>query len=277
MPESHTTHRFTLAHPTDLSAEGRFAMNHALAVATASDATFYALHVDDGPVEPSRLPRFDETLERWADLGNEDARAARGRLDYVLMNHTCCDDTIDTLLDALDTIEPDVMVVGTHQRDGLARFAKESVSEILASHGGKPTIFVPLMGRGFVNESTGRIEVTRVLVPVEAQSTASRAMLEIHRLLERMGVRDVVYTLVHVGEHDALDTILAPEGIGARVERVRSTGPLVDAIVRVAEHTHADLIAMPTRGHDSLSDWLLGSRTERVVRKSPCPVVVFDL
>ena len=36
----------------------------------------------------------------------------------------------------------------------------------------------------------------------------------------------------------------------------------------------ADLIVMSTRGHDSLSDRVMGSNTERVVRHAPCPVLV---
>jgi nucleotide-binding universal stress UspA family protein len=33
-------------------------------------------------------------------------------------------------------------------------------------------------------------------------------------------------------------------------------------------------VVMSTRGHDSFSDHILGSNTERVVRHAPCPVLV---
>ena len=269
--------RYTLAHPTDLSQEGEIAFRHALALATASDARFYAVHVDSERRVATQLPKPDMLLAMWADAGNEVAEVSRGRLEYVLMNHTCCEDTIDTLLDAIEAIEPDVLVVGTHQRDGAARFIKESVSEVVASHAGRPTLFVPLSGRGFVDAYTGRVSIKNVLVPVADQLTASRGMRETQRILDRVGARDVTYTLVHVGPHDALDNVLTPEGVGARVERVRVDGKLTDGIIEVAQRIDADLIAMPTQGHDSLRDWLLGSRTERVVRRSPCPVMVFDL
>jgi nucleotide-binding universal stress UspA family protein len=276
-PQTPTT-RYTLAHPTDLSEEGGIAFRHALALATASDSRFYAVHVDTERKVATQLPRPDAMLAMWADAGNEVAEVSRGRLEYVLMNHTCCEDTIDTLLDALEAIEPDMLVVGTHQRDGAARFIKESVSEVVASHAGRPTLFVPLAGRGFVDERTGRVSVDNVLVPVADQAAASRGMHATQRILDRVGARDVTYTLVHVGPGNTLDHVLAPEGVGARVERVQvPEGKLTDAIVDVAQEIGADLIAMPTQGHDSLRDWLLGSRTERVVRRSPCPVLVFDL
>jgi len=53
------------------------------------------------------------------------------------------------------------------------------------------------------------------------------------------------------------------------------TGDLVSAILATAER--ADLIAMPTKGHDGLWDVLRGSTTERVVRHAPCPVLALPV
>jgi len=47
-----------------------------------------------------------------------------------------------------------------------------------------------------------------------------------------------------------------------------------DCIVRTAKVEGADLIVMATRGHDSVSDRILGSTTERTLRHAPCPVLV---
>jgi nucleotide-binding universal stress UspA family protein len=44
-------------------------------------------------------------------------------------------------------------------------------------------------------------------------------------------------------------------------------------ISRYAEQNGVDLIIMATHGHTGLSHFLLGSVTERVVRKAPCPVL----
>ena len=269
--------RFTVAHPTDLSREGEVAYHHALALAAAGDARLYSIHVDTSRVVAESLPKPDELLSLWAREGNEAALQSLSRLEYVMMNHTSCDDAIDTLLDAIDAIEPDMLVVGTHQRDGAARFIKESVSEVVANHAGRPTLFVPLSERGFVDRRSGRIGIKNVLIPVEDQLSASRGMRETQRLLDRFGVRDITYTLVHVGERDALDAVLTPEGVGAHVERMSIEGKLEEEIVGVAERLDVDLIAMPTRGHDSIRDWLLGSKTERVIRRAGCPVIVFEL
>ena len=44
-------------------------------------------------------------------------------------------------------------------------------------------------------------------------------------------------------------------------------------IIRYAKEHELDMIVMSTHGHSGLSHFLLGSVTERVVRKSPCPVL----
>jgi len=44
-------------------------------------------------------------------------------------------------------------------------------------------------------------------------------------------------------------------------------------IIRYAKELEIDLIVMGTHGHAGLAHVLLGSVTERVVRKAPCPVL----
>ena len=46
-------------------------------------------------------------------------------------------------------------------------------------------------------------------------------------------------------------------------------------IVRVAKAERADMIVMSTHGRTGLSRVLMGSVAEKVVRRAPCPVVIF--
>jgi nucleotide-binding universal stress UspA family protein len=50
-------------------------------------------------------------------------------------------------------------------------------------------------------------------------------------------------------------------------------GQPADAIARVAQERHADLIVMGTHGRTGLQHALLGSVAEKVVRLAPCPVL----
>ena len=59
-----------------------------------------------------------------------------------------------------------------------------------------------------------------------------------------------------------------------RSELQVATGSPHEEIVRLAEQLHADLIVMATHGRGFISHAVLGSTTERVVRRAPCPVLV---
>jgi nucleotide-binding universal stress UspA family protein len=58
-----------------------------------------------------------------------------------------------------------------------------------------------------------------------------------------------------------------------RVVRSVITGTPFVEIVRYARNQNIDLIVMGTHGRSGLAHALLGSVTEKVVRKSPCPVL----
>ncbi len=64
---------------------------------------------------------------------------------------------------------------------------------------------------------------------------------------------------------------MLPEGV-AVVRAVRQ-GPAFVEIIRYARESETDLLIMGTHGRSGLTHVLLGSVTEKVVRKSPCPVL----
>lgn len=61
--------------------------------------------------------------------------------------------------------------------------------------------------------------------------------------------------------------------LGKDVETAITTGTPHVKIVQFAEDNEIDLIVMATHGRGFFSHALLGSTTERVVRRAPCPVL----
>lgn len=70
----------------------------------------------------------------------------------------------------------------------------------------------------------------------------------------------------------ALRDRLKADGIVAHAVVVQ--GPTVQKIVEEAVRLHADLIVIGSHGHSALYDLVLGSVSDGVIRKSPCPVLV---
>jgi len=71
---------------------------------------------------------------------------------------------------------------------------------------------------------------------------------------------------------DLAATLNAPDGASIHVEE--SAARPADAIVALARATGANLIVLGSHGHTGLLHALLGSTAERVVRESPCDVLV---
>ena len=67
---------------------------------------------------------------------------------------------------------------------------------------------------------------------------------------------------------------LVPHAFTGAWETEVASGAPAEAIVRLAQERHVDLIVMSTHGRTGLSHVLLGSVAERVVREAPCPVLI---
>lgn len=70
---------------------------------------------------------------------------------------------------------------------------------------------------------------------------------------------------------DRLREELVQEGVEVRISLRRGT-PFLE-IVTFAEEKEIDLIIMGTHGWSGIDHMLLGSTTEKVVRRAPCPVL----
>jgi nucleotide-binding universal stress UspA family protein len=68
--------------------------------------------------------------------------------------------------------------------------------------------------------------------------------------------------------------VLDPQwSAGKSIIRVIRQGPPFLEIVRYAKETAIDLIVIGTHGRTGLAHVFMGSVAEKVVRKSPCPVL----
>jgi nucleotide-binding universal stress UspA family protein len=265
----------TIAHPTDFSDGSASAFAHALRMALDTKSHLYLLHVK-APGSSDAWTSFPHVRELLANWGLMDASTAPSqieeklgiRISKVEIQHR---DATNGLFDFVVSHRPDLLVLATHGRDGLNRWLRGSVSEDLARRTHIPTLFLGPSAKGFVDVATGEISLERVLVPVAHHPSPLGSLNILTGALAPLGVTPEAFHFLYVGDDPPKITAAAGEMHVQDVEVAK--GPVVETILRIAKDEEADMIAMPTAGHQGFLDVLRGSTTEQVLRHAPCPLL----
>ena len=269
-----------ILHPSDFTRASLIAFAHALKIALQSKAELEIVHVEphkigsDKDVHWSEFPGVRATLARWQVLpidADIDEVAKLGlRVKKILNSER---DPLAAMTHYCETHPPDLLVLATHQREGLERWLHKPVAEPLARRSRALTLFVPTHGRGFISPANGAVTLRRILIPVDHTPHAQAAVEEAFFLAEGLACRDVHFKLLHVGTEKGMPTLFLPHHPGYKWDERMLNGDPVETILREAALWEPDLIAFTTQGHMDFLDALRGSTTERVLRGAHCPVL----
>jgi nucleotide-binding universal stress UspA family protein len=183
------------------------------------------------------------------------------------------DNATGALLQQLTAHPTELLVLSTHQREGLARLTHHAVAEPVARGTHARTLFVPAGVAGFVSAETGRTNLTRVLIPLAHKPHPQPAIDLAADLASTLGSEKVLFELVHLGTEADPPKFTKPERPGWSWDMLVAKGDPVEWILAAGADFDVDLIVMTTEGHTSLFDLLRGSTTERVVRGARCPLL----
>jgi nucleotide-binding universal stress UspA family protein len=136
-----------------------------------------------------------------------------------------------------------------------------------------PTLFLRDDLKGFIDIQTGSCHLETLLIPIGPEVSAE-AIEHIEAIVKVVSPRVRIKRL-HVGTQQPVVVYKGDQHRSIQIE-VRN-GSVVETIVHVAAELGAGLIAMPTEGTHGLSDALLGTTTERVLREAPCPVLAVPM
>ena len=186
---------------SDFSDASEVAFAHALKVALIARSAFTVLHVSkDMVADWMDFPGVRETLERWGLLPKGSPRSAVADLGIVVRKVVAQhDDPVKSVLHYLESHSADLIVLGTHRRDGRASWLRKSVSEPIARKSGEMTMFVPEGSNGFVSLADGSVSLRSILIPVAATPRAQPAVDAAARLVRQLDCPAGAFTLLHVG------------------------------------------------------------------------------
>jgi len=278
--EDTATPLLRIFHPSDFTKASEVAFAHALKLALESKAELEIMHVarhltdSSGDVHWTDFPGVRATLARWGILPVEAAReeVAKTGMDVkkVVLEGS---DPVESMVQYCRDRPPDLLVLATHQRDGLGRWLHKEVAEPLARRSHAMTLFVPHEGNGFVSLEDGTVKLQRILIPVDHEPSAQPALEEASFLAAGLESPNVEFRLIHVGD-EGVPTLYLPDHRSDWIwEKRLVEGDVVDRILQEEAEWSPDLMVLTTQGHRDFLDALRGSTTERVVRGAHCPVL----
>lgn len=277
--------------PTDLSSHAEPAKRYATTLAKQHGAELLLLHSvlthdHDFRQLGELLNDFLDKLEKEGgkNLAKECAALKKEGLSasFVVERKATA---YHAITDKIGSWQPDLVVMGTQGRAGVARWFIGSVAEKIVRHAPVPVVTVR-------PDAEPSAEVSKILVPVDFSENSQRAVAAAG---DMKGPRSSL-VLLHVVVNPAFSGLYPGEYVRlfgvdpelpARVRtrmkewmegqpfeaEVREAEDVAECILETAKERSCDLIVIGTRGLTGFDYFLMGSVAEKVVRFSPVPVL----
>jgi nucleotide-binding universal stress UspA family protein len=251
--------------------------------AEAYHATVEVLHADWLEYPPYFLPSqtgelAGEKRKHRATLDNILAKLAQGSLGPNLSHEITIleDHPVEAILKYAEEHQPDLIVMGSHGRSGVARMLLGSVAENVMRHAAVPTLVV----RTYAEKSAPQ-KISRVLCPVNFTEHGFRCLELSAGMAAAFGAELMV---IHSIEQSYADLEQAREALCQWVpetarrhcsvtEAVRHGSP-AEQILMAARDRAVDLIVLGAQHRPLLEFTTLGTTTERVMRHADSAVLV---
>ena len=222
-------------------------------------------------------PSVRRTLEQWGHLEGEASRSEVARKLGVHVKKAVGfgKDVVKSIVDYTQFHDIDMIVMATNENREHPFWTREHVSAPISQKSKLPTLFVPNDVPGCVSLQDGTPMLNRVLIPVDHTPNAQLALERIAWAKSKIGGEAADVTLLHVGSPDNFPRVTPPQDANCQWTQVNRQGGAAEEIIKVAEETGADVIAMVTEGQHGFWDALRGSTVQRVLKHAPC--LVFTL
>jgi nucleotide-binding universal stress UspA family protein len=289
--------------PVDFSNPSRRALHHAAALASRDGAVLHVLHVALAvPPVPllmlaARPLAIDAAAGATAALQAFIARAALPREPIAMVREGA---PAEVILACAASMAADLIVMGSHGRDGLGHLLFGSTAERVLHHAPCPTLIVPLHAED--PASVDGVRFARIVCAVDFSPASTRALGLALSMADDHGAELTLLHVVDALADDELDGAV-PAAVRARIDdltraarerlhaavpgemtlggnRARGSlrevvryGRAAQVIPIEAGERHADLIVMGAQGHRGLGLLGIGSTTHAVVCRAACPVL----
>lgn len=285
---------------TDLSDGADVALDLAKQIAQRDGAKLTVCHVVPLITQANML--FPQANERAAlaitDITHRASEALEAKLESHLGGFPA-DVLVDVgvdyerIVERANEIDADLVVVGSHGRTGLSRVLLGSVAEKVVRSVGRRVLVARAPTKGPVIAATDMSEPSLPAIRAGAEEAKLRGVDLVAAYALEVSAYPPGYaagwpfgiywdgvdpnTVKQLREAAEKALASACELAGAKAEARILEGNAGAEIARLAESSGASLVVAATHGRTGLSRLALGSVAEKIVRLSPCSVLVIPL
>ena len=284
---------------TDLSDLSNQAVHYGASLAERFEAALILCHVIDLPVVSVHGAAYTYPSDYVEGLREDALQKLNALLKGRKIDakpHVIAGSVASTLCSLADTEKADLVIAATHGRSGLKRWILGSVTERLIRTVPCPLMSVPPFSGASEAVLSEPVQFKNILVGCDFSTDSSAALESALSLAQEYQAR---LHLVHVIEPVAYREVLLSPGMMDEVrvnlsakltEQLKAlvpdevdnwceiktnclAGKPYEELIKYATIHAVDLIVLGTRGRGLVDTMLLGATTDRVVRKSRCPVL----
>jgi nucleotide-binding universal stress UspA family protein len=213
-------------------------------------------------------------LEKWNLLPPDSKREDVGKLGLKVKKVIKSGCGYSEIIHRISKKTPDLLILGTSKRNGAKNFFGRDMAASIGCTVRQTTLYIPERVKPLIDFNSGEINVGKILVPVAADPSPEIPFEMLQRLMPLKGWENASVVLLHYGDVFPSITMESLHGLSFRKSLLpRNKASIPDVIVREARHEKADLVIMATNGRNTISQRIIGSITEQVIRKVPCPVL----
>ncbi|MEW6143290.1 MAG: universal stress protein [Chloroflexota bacterium] len=204
----------------------------------------------------------------------------------------------DEIIKYVDRNNIGLVVMGTHGRSGITRWAVGSVASKVVRGTKTPVLMIRTKG---AKPSEKKRLLSKVLVPLDGSEVGEAALPFITELALKLEMEVVLFQVVALAYHvyssgeivsqvpyteqemepikksvksylDKVAEKLTAKGL--KVSTEIKTGAAAESIIKAAEDLGVDLVAMSTHGRSGVSRWVFGSVAARVLQQGTTPLLL---
>ena len=178
-----------------------------------------------------------------------------------------------------DDEDIDLIVMATHGRSGITRWALGSVADKVARAAKQPVALIRAKGAYVEVKQKGIL--SRILVPLDGSIESETVLPSILEFASKLETEITLFQVVPEAYHAVADAegylktmldSLHKKDVETKAE-VR-TGDAAEEIIKFAEESETDLVAMATHGRSGITRWTLGSIADKVLHAGTTPLLL---